>query len=235
MEKCRSLISLENLIIHFSDPQIPIDAAFLAPNGKTYIFKGADFIRYSNFDNEFIDEGYPKAIKDNWGNLPVDYESSIDGGFVFEGKTYLTKGDEYVRYSDNNYTAVDRIYPQKFIYRWSEWADFLLSDIKMICHYKQLQNENLGADYSLNDVLDEAQGYKKEPYKMLSEIFEWDVEEVKWLKRKNAFLKPENDFEVSFDIESILTMSAIFDLTNKSESSPSNFYNQVWKNIYLSE
>ncbi len=219
----------------FSDSEIPIDATFLAPNGKTYIFKGAHFIRYSNFDNEFIDEGYPKSIKDNWSNLPINYEESINGGFVFEGRTYLIKGDEYVRYSDLNFTAIDRIYPQKFVHRWSDWADFLLSDLKVISHYKKLQNESGGGDYSLNDLLDEQQGYKKEPYEILSEIFEWDVEEVKWLKRKNAFFKPDNDFEVSFDIELILKMAAIFDLTNKAEASPSSFYDLIWKNMFQSK
>ena len=216
----------------FSNSEIPIDAAFVAPDGKTYIFKGNQFIRYSNSENEFIDEGYPKTIKDNWGNLPINYEVSVDGGFVFEGRTYLIKGDEYIRYSDNNFASIDRIYPQSFIHRWNDWADFLLSDVKVICAYKKLQDENGGGDYSLNDLLDEQKGYKKEPYKILAEIFEWDVEEVKWLKRKNAFLKQENDFEVNFDIELILKMATIFDISNKAESSPSSMYDLVWKKLY---
>ena len=53
---------------------ISVDAAFVAPDGKTYLFKGDQYIRYSQFDNAYVDEGFPKRIKDNWGNLPVEYE-----------------------------------------------------------------------------------------------------------------------------------------------------------------
>lgn len=217
----------------FSNPEIPIDAAFVTPDGKTYLFKGTQYIRYSHPDNEFIDEGYPKSIKDNWGNLPVDFEESVDGGFVFEGRTYLIKGDRYVRYSDSNYTAIDAIYPQKIVNRWNGWADFLLNDLKTICQYKQLGMEYSGGDHTLNDLLDDNTGVKQKPYEMLSEIFGWDVEEIKWLKRKNAFLKTESDFEVNFDIELILKMSEIFTMTDKAGSSPSSFYKMVWQKQYI--
>ena len=36
-----------------------VDAAFVSPNGLTYLFKGDQFIRYSNFAQLFVDEGFP--------------------------------------------------------------------------------------------------------------------------------------------------------------------------------
>lgn len=38
-----------------------------------------------------MDEGFFKFIKDNWGNLFVNFEVGVDGGFVFEGKIYFFK------------------------------------------------------------------------------------------------------------------------------------------------
>jgi hypothetical protein len=221
---------------------IPIDAAFLAPGGGFYVFKGDQYIRYSHSGNEYIDEGFPKQIKDNWGNLPVNYEASVNGGFVFDGKTYLLKripvggGEavlyEYVRYSDPSYAAIDAIYPQKFSHRWGQWNDYLLTDIHTISRYKRLQEEYSSDEHRLTDFFNDEKGYKKEPYKMLSEIFGWDTDDLKWLKRKNAFLYPENLFEVEFNLELILKIFDVFTVTNKMGTTPRELYEEVWLPIY---
>ena len=51
------------------EANIDLDAAFYAPNGYTYLFKGGQYLRYSSIDNEYVDEGYPKATKNNWGDM----------------------------------------------------------------------------------------------------------------------------------------------------------------------
>lgn len=210
-----------------------IDAAFSSPDKRIYVFKGDQYIRYTDSEQEFIDEGFPKSIKDNWGNLPVNFEESIDGGFVFEGKTYFLKGDDYVRYSDNNYQYIDNIYPQKFKYRWGNWADYLLSDIKTITQFKQLQDTYSNGEYTLTNFLHTTkQGSVKDPYKMLSEIFGWDIDEVKWLKRNNGFLKTDNLFEVRFNLEMAIKFFEVFSITEKIGTSPSELYKQVWKKMY---
>ena len=73
--------------------KISIDAAFQGTNDKKYLFKGDRYIRYSDIEQEYVDEGFPKPIKDNWGNLPVDFEAGIDGAFVFEGRNYFLMTD----------------------------------------------------------------------------------------------------------------------------------------------
>jgi hypothetical protein len=211
-----------------------IDAAFISPDGKFYVFKGNQYIRYTSPDQDFVDEGFPKLIKDNWGNLPVDFETAIAGGLVFEGKTYLLKGDDYVRYSKPTYQLIDSIYPQKIKYRWGNWSDYLLSDFQIITRFKRLQDTYANGDYTLIDFLSPENGAIKDPYKLLAEIFSWDMDEVKWLKRKNAFLSTDNLFEIQFKLEIILRFFDIFALAQKMGTSPSELYKDVWKKRYSS-
>lgn len=211
-----------------------LDAIINAPDGKMYAFKGTQYTRYSSSENEFADEGFPLSIKDNWGNLPVPYETGIDGAFVFEGRTYFLKEDTYVRYSRRDYRAIDPIYPQRFINRFGSWADFLLGDLRAISRYKRMQDEHGGGDYSLTDLLHPAI-VQNEPYKALSEMFGWDMDEIKWLKRNQAFLPSGRLFEVAFDLEAVLKMSEIFTLCDKVEQPPSAVYAEVWMNWFVSE
>jgi Hemopexin len=80
------------------DPQPHMDAAFLAPDHSLYVFKGGQYLRYTDPTAEFVDEGYPRAIRDQWGDLPDEFEAGIDGAFVFDGRTYLCRDKRYVRY-----------------------------------------------------------------------------------------------------------------------------------------
>ena len=207
-----------------------IDAAIASADGKIYLFKGDQYIRYSESHQEFVDEGFPRSIKDNWGNLPVRFEQSVDAGFVLEGKTYFVKGDEYVRYSDSGYQFIDSIYPQNFSYRWGNWADFLLNDIHTITRFKRLQDNYSHGDYSLVDFL-----YSEEishPYQMLAGIFDWDIDDLKWLKRNNGFLRSDDFLEVEFDLEMVIKLFDIFEVIKKMGASPKEVYEDVWLNMY---
>jgi hypothetical protein len=226
-----------------TDPsRVLLDAAFIAPNGNLYAFKGDQYIRYSNLEQEYVDEGFPKLIKDNWGNLPVEFEASISGGFVFEGKTYLLKNDtdnqnsqDYVRYSNTTYQLIDAIYPQRVKYRWGDWSDYLLNDLYIITRFKQLQDSHSTGEYSLLDFLHPETGTVSDPCAMLAELFEWDVDEVKWLKRKNAFLMDDTLFEIQFKLELIIRLFDIFTLAQKIGVAPSELYKSVWLKRYSSD
>lgn len=209
-----------------------ISAAFVSPVGHLYLFKGDQYIRYTDVEQKFVDEGFPKPIKDNWGNLPVNFEAGVDGGFVFEGKTYFLKQEEYVRYSQATYDMIDSIYPQKFQYRWGNWADYLLSDIKTIVKFKQLQETYNSGDYTLVDFFHGEKGPVSNPYIMLSKIFDWDVDEVKWLKRNHGFLRNDNLFEVQFNLELVIKFFEVFSITDKMGTSPSELYKEVWLKMY---
>ena len=220
---------------------ISVDAAFVAPDGKTYVFKGDQYIRYSKFDNAYVDEGFPKRIKDNWGNLPVEYEKSLDGGFVFDGKTYLLKEKEagaggkqteYVRYSRRDYKKIDSIYPQWMVNRWGKCGDYLLADLQILSRYKRLQSASSGAGANLTDFLNCRGDYQAEPYQKLHEIFGWDPNEAMWLKRKNGFLPGANIFEVHFNLEMLEKMDRVFSLTEAIGSNPTDLFVEVWQNLF---
>lgn len=205
----------------------PFNAILGATDGKVYLFKGDEYIRYTDFEQEFIDEGYPKPIKDNWGNLPTEFELELDGAFVFEGKTYLTKSDQHVRYSGNTNGNIDAIYPQRFTDRWSDWNDFLLSDIHLISEFKRLDNQ-VGDEYTLSDLLGTKEAYVKTPYEMLAGIFDWNKDQVKWLKKHHAFMPDERGTEVNFNLETIVRIHQIFQLTDQLGTTPSDLYYSVW-------
>src|SRR5207244_4849602 len=88
---------------NFADPA-RIDTAFRDREGKTYLFAGTQYIRYSGADYaQDVDEGYPLTIAGNWekeglnAKLPGQFKESIDASFQgTDGKTYLFKDDTYV-------------------------------------------------------------------------------------------------------------------------------------------
>ena len=215
-----------------------VDAAFVSPNGMTYLFKGDQFIRYSNFAQVFVDEGFPLPIRDNWGNLPAPYEAGIDGGFVFEGKTYLLRdgvipGDgEYVRFSRPDYRKIDTIYPQKIADRAARWGDYLLGDIKLLSFFKQKVDETSSGSNSFTDFLNQRTVDQEDPYATLNAMFGWDISEVKWIQRNNAFLSVIDPEETRFDLEIIERMTQIFGTTQKLGADPSKVYAEVWHNWF---
>lgn len=217
---------------NFTDSDNSINGAIASADGKIYLFKGDQYIRYSESNQKFVDEGFPKSIKDNWGDLPVSFEESVDGTFVLFGKTYFLKGDEYVRYSDEDYQSIDSIYPQKFTYRWGNWADYLLNDIHTITRFKRLQDSYSHGDYSLVDFLHSQTGEISHPYEMLGEIFDWDIDDLKWLKRNNAFLRSDDFLEVEFNLEMVIKLFDVLEVMKKMGASVQEVYEEVWLNMY---
>ncbi|PKF77429.1 hypothetical protein CW749_22285 [Vibrio sp. vnigr-6D03] len=89
------------------------DAMVTLKNSKTYVFKGDCYYRYSDEYATKVDDGYPKKIAGNWGeNLPEEFKSGIDAIAILpNGKTYMFKGNHYIRYSDEWCSKVDKGYP----------------------------------------------------------------------------------------------------------------------------
>lgn len=91
-----------------------------ADRSKTYATSGPNYIRYSDSWAEEIDSGYPRPIKGYWGNLDPDFLKGFDSGCNIKsyGKTYVTKGKYYVRYSDDYCIKVDQGYPKRISDNW---------------------------------------------------------------------------------------------------------------------
>ena len=99
------------------------DSVALLDNGKVYVTKGDQYIRYADAEATEIDEGYPRRITDGaWGDLPYRFRSGFDSMTLLgNGKVYVTKGDEYIRYSGADATEIDEGYPQRIT--GGNWGD----------------------------------------------------------------------------------------------------------------
>ena len=90
------------------------DSMALLGNGKVYVTKGDEYIRYSGADATEIDEGYPQRITGgNWGDLPRGFRSGFDAMSLFgNDRVYVTRGDRYIRYADAEADEVDEGFPK---------------------------------------------------------------------------------------------------------------------------
>ncbi|GAB4384359.1 MAG: hypothetical protein Kow00121_47710 [Elainellaceae cyanobacterium] len=93
-----------------------VDAAFVGLDGYTYLFSGAQYVRYSGSNYTQVDDGFPRNIAQDWEGL-----TRVTGAVVLGNKTYLfgtnaRNEDIYVRYStlrqdEDDYLVVDAVNP----------------------------------------------------------------------------------------------------------------------------
>lgn len=207
-----------------------VDAVISSVDGAVYAFRGSQFVKYSSSELAYIDPGYPQAIRNNWSGLPVEFENGLTGAFVLAGKTYLLRSDQYVRYSRADLAKRDPMYPQKLRRRFGPLADIRLGDIYTIARFKKAEAQFAG-EFSLTQLLHPNQ-VTRDPYAALSEMFDWDIEEVKWLQRHQVPNRNSRDFEENMTLESILHMQEIFKVSGRMELSPSILFGQVWQVRY---
>ncbi|MCH9646663.1 MAG: hypothetical protein K0U98_00415 [Deltaproteobacteria bacterium] len=97
-----------------------IDAAFWrTSNDKIYLFKGRQYVRYTDDDGQGVDDGFPKPIAGNWRGMPADFAEGIDAVLLkrTNNKIYFFKGEQYVRYSEDTF-KVDDGYPKPIAGNW---------------------------------------------------------------------------------------------------------------------
>ncbi|GIH92343.1 hypothetical protein Psi01_29730 [Planobispora siamensis] len=208
----------------FTDQRV--DAAFVAPGGELYAFAGGQYIRYRPGMPDLVEEGFPRTVRDDWGDLPAAFEAGPDGAFVFEGRTYLLKGEQYVRYSGTDYHRVDRTFPQEFRHRWSGTADYRLSDVNVITRFAELVRahpDGLPA-FLLTGTQD--------PYHYLSALFGWDMDELRWARRHGELLVAGTKEEARFEIEFLLGLTGLFAASAKIGLGPREVYETVWSKIH---
>ncbi len=224
-----------------SKPVTSIDAAIIDQQGGLLVFKGDQYLRYGSPLQKYVDQGYPKSIANNWGNLPNNFESGIDGAFGFEGHNYFIKNkdkqsqqvDQYVRFINNSHECPKIMGPYEFEKRWGNWADYLISDIKAIAKFKKLNDTYASGDSTLTDILHPKQGYTKLPYFDLAELFDWDIDQLKWLKKNNGFIQKHNQFENRFNIELILRIFDFFQVADKISTEPKTLYEELLKKLFV--
>ncbi|MFC4012712.1 hemopexin repeat-containing protein [Nonomuraea purpurea] len=199
----------------------PLDAAFTAPSGELYVFKGDQYARYpADGTLDHVEPGYPRTVRGNWGDAPPDFESGPDGAFVLDGRTYLLKGERYLRYS-GSYHVVDRTFPQDFQHRWTGSADYRLSDVHTIVRFAALCRTR--PDGLAGFFLDGAE----DPYAYLAETFARPIEEVRWARRNMALIRAGTREESLFEIEFLLTLVDLFAAADKLGTGVAELYD-VW-------
>ncbi|MFG1682588.1 hemopexin repeat-containing protein [Nonomuraea sp. NPDC049269] len=99
-------------------PSHRVDAAFVGLDGRTYLFSGDSYLRYSGADYARADLGYPRPIAPDWGGL-----TTVDASFTLDGETYLFGGGQYVRYSTADYTTPDEDHPKPLPGDWWNLPD----------------------------------------------------------------------------------------------------------------
>jgi hypothetical protein len=208
-----------------------VDAAFVSREGHLFAFKGDQFLRYATPTSERADDGYPRSIKDDWGDLPTTFEEGIDAAFIFEGATYFVRGQDYVRYSGDDFRRIDRTYPQPLAHRWGPFADYRLADLHVISRFKQLQDRTSDGHGGLAAVLS-ADVVTEEPYARLAGMFGWNVDELMWLKRRQAFVPAVPGYEVEVDLEVVEAAVDLFALVAPLGGAPSTVYADVWTPLY---
>ena len=99
------------------------DSMALLDNDKVYVTKGDQYIRYADAEADEIAEGYPRPITEgSWGDLPPAFRSGFDSMTLLgNGKVYVTKGDQYIRYAGAGATEIDEGYPQRIA--GGNWGD----------------------------------------------------------------------------------------------------------------
>ncbi|OLB74337.1 MAG: hypothetical protein AUI14_23830 [Actinobacteria bacterium 13_2_20CM_2_71_6] len=207
-----------------------LDAAFVTATGQLYAFAGGQYVRYAAGALDTVEPGFPRGITDDWGDLPAAFEDGIDGAFRLHGRTYLTKGEEYVRYSGDRFDAVDRTYPQLFRYRWADVADYRIDDVRAIARFTALAR----AHPELDGFLLPGIGTVADPYRYLADAFGWDVDELKWCHRHSRLLSRGPDDEDRLDLEFILELVDLFALTDRLGAGPSRVFREVWSRLYAS-
>ncbi|MFL6129184.1 MAG: hemopexin repeat-containing protein, partial [Mycobacteriales bacterium] len=210
----------------------PVQAAFVAPTGQLYAFARGQYVRYRPGPPDAVDEGHPRWVKDNWGNLPPAFEQGLDGAFVFEGRVYLCLGDEYVRYPGGQFEEIDRTLPQPFRHRWSGSADYRLADVRAITRFAGLSRAHHDGTGGLAAFLLPGPSTVADPYRYLADLFGWDAEEIKWCRRHSRFLSGGPADEDRFELEFLLELVDLFGLTGKLGAGPSRVRAEVWSKLY---
>ncbi|WP_439657618.1 hemopexin repeat-containing protein [Lentzea sp. HUAS TT2] len=203
-----------------------LDAAVVAPTGHLYAFAGGQFVRYPAGEPfDFVEPGFPRTVRDDWGDLPAEFEAGPDGAFGFEGRTYLTKADRYVRYS-GGYDEVDRTFPQEFRHRWAGTADYRLTDVHTIVRFTELvRSRPEGLESLLVDGADD-------PYEYLAGLFGWDVADVRWAQRNSGLLVSGTTEEIAPGIEFLLALVDAFAVAGRFGTGPRRLYDEVWSQVH---
>ncbi|GAA4198043.1 hypothetical protein GCM10022252_47830 [Streptosporangium oxazolinicum] len=213
----------------FRRPGATVEAAFTSRDGDLYVFCGGQYARYRMTRLKTVEDGYPRPVAGDWGNLPEAFDAGPDAAFSFEGRAYLCRGTEHVRYSGDRYDTPDRTYPQPFPHRWSGTADFRLSDVRTIARFAELARAHSG---DLAAFLLPGEAAVEDPYRYLADLFGWDADEIRWCRRRVGLLTAGAADESLFELEFLIRIAGLFAFAARLGTVPSALHADVWSRLH---
>lgn len=89
------------------------DSATRLPNGVTCVTRGNVFVVYKDSQCQNISSNRPLPIAGNWGRTTPTFNEGFDSMMTTESRlTFVTKGKQYIRYSDPSAQIIDYGYPR---------------------------------------------------------------------------------------------------------------------------
>lgn len=235
--------NLDNIFDASSDKAI--DGAYVDREGALHVFKGQQFVRYSDTAALFafnpygeacyVDAEYPRYINEIWSQLDATIltAAGVDTVFQFEDEIHFHKKGHFVTYNLDLSDHDARKSVQVLAYRWGQWSDFLLSDVYVISRFKALGQQATGGELTLTELVSGAKGTVLEPYMHFAAIFGFEKQEVRWVKQRNAFLpKSVNAIEEDFQLELVLRLYDILHTAHRLRVDVSVLYHKIWMPLY---
>jgi Tc toxin complex TcA C-terminal TcB-binding domain/Neuraminidase-like domain/Salmonella virulence plasmid 28.1kDa A protein/Hemopexin len=203
-----------------------IDAAFQGLDGKYYLFYRDQYICYDDLtqlgsDEFYVTEGYPKKIVDNLGKAwPAYFQADLDAAWVLEGRTYLFKGTQYLRFSEPLCRIPDELAASGDIATaWQNRPLLLLRDVVKIDQFQQLTNTYNEDEYPL------LRYFQEKAYQLadLSRATGWEQTELNMVS-----------FGASLDDLGDLTrINQLMTYGEKLGSKVSTLKNELWGKLFL--
>lgn len=240
----RPLVEYWGLVQNHLQEAQRLDAAFVAPNGKLYLFAQNQYSIYSGSSRDYVDEEFPRVIATDigaaWPQTPTDFRQDLTAAASFEGRSYLFKTGSstnawHVRFSDFRLRQPDDGYPIDNTDKFLERYDFELGKLPDWWRAKQLFDDYSaqtptsleyldGLDFDdpkfdLHDVDPEVVA--------LARATQWPIESIQALLDIFGY-SPAN----LLDARTLLHLARCFELADLLGAAPEKLYSELWKNTF---
>ncbi|TMQ24585.1 MAG: hypothetical protein E6J90_07890, partial [Deltaproteobacteria bacterium] len=207
-----------------------LDAAFVAPSGKLYLFARGQVSVYSGDGRQYVDEEFPRTIAidvgKDWphGDSPAfDFRANLDAAAGFEGRSYLFQGAQHVRISDFRLTEPDHGYPLSNAGKFIDRFDFELGSLPTWWRIKQLFDDFSSQTTTMLDYLDEPDGAAIDRIAELARATQWPVGEITALLTFLSLVTGD-----LADGRAVVRLARCFELADRTGTTPSRLKSQVW-------
>lgn len=240
----RPLVEYWGLVQNHLQEAQRLDAAFVAPNGKLYLFAQNQYSIYSGSSRDYVDEEFPRVIATDigaeWPQTPTDFRQDLTAAASFEGRSYLFKNGSppnawHVRFSDFRLRKPDSDYPIDNTDKFVERYDFELGKLPDWWRVKQLFDDYSGQTPTSLDYLDGLDFNDPKFYLPLTDprvvalarATQWPVESIKSLLA--IFVYQPTDL---LDARTLVRLARCFELADLLGATPDKLYSEVWKNAF---